>query len=307
MAITFAWENLCQLTALTFILLLAVCTLVYISISRALDPAGVIIAGLENMKQGDLSCRLPSFELIEWQRTATAINQLVSSQQQLLRERQQLALQLMKVQEEERRYLAHELHDELGQCLTAINAVATSIRQTAKQHCPDIVTDANQISRITQHIMDNIRNLLIRLRPADINELGLSASLNSLVSEWNVCNGQDCHYNFTLHGYCAALPEPLPVTLYRIVQECLTNIAKHASATRAQVILSIAGKSLTLTIEDNGIAKQLPLPNHGGMGLLGMRERVTALGGRLMLTIAKPNGLVVQCWLPISSISVTAT
>lgn len=154
--------------------------------------------------------------------------------------------------------------------------------------------------------MGSVRNLLTRLRPAEIDELGLSASLGGLVSEWNTRCGQNCHYSFILNGDCTALPESLPVTLYRIVQECLTNIAKHASATRVIVNLSVKEGSLTLIIEDNGIAKQLPLPNNAGMGLLGIRERVTALGGRLTLTIAKPSGLVVQCWLPIPSVYVVS-
>jgi signal transduction histidine kinase len=185
MEIAQAWDNISSLLGLSAMTVLAVCLLVFLSISRALRPATIIVAGLESMEKGNLAERLPSFELIEWQRTAKAVNQLAASQLQLLAERQKLTVKLINFQEEERRFLARELHDEFGQCLAAINAVAASIAQTAKQQCPALVGDADHISRITQHMLDNVRNLLKRLRPAEPDELGLAASLNSLVSGWN--------------------------------------------------------------------------------------------------------------------------
>lgn len=111
-----AWDNIRGLLGLSAMTILAVSLLVYLSISRALRPAGIIVAGLENMAQGNLAYRLPQFELLEWQRTGSAINQLAASQQRLLEERQKLAVKLINLQEEERRYLARELHDEFGQC-----------------------------------------------------------------------------------------------------------------------------------------------------------------------------------------------
>jgi len=282
---------------------LAVCLLVYLSISRALRPAGIIVAGLESMENGNLAYRLPPFELIEWQRTAKAINQLAASQQQLLAERQKLAVKLINLQEEERRYLARELHDEFGQCLAAINAVAASIAQTAEQLCPALVGEADHISRITQHMMASVRELLRRLRPAELDELGLAAGLNSLVSGWNMRSGGKIHYQLSIIGDCAVLPEPVTVTLFRITQECLTNIAKHSMATNAKVTLAITTNAVALTVEDDGIATGLPFAEASGIGLLGIRERVTALNGQLTLAIAQPHGLIVEAWLPIRSIT----
>ena len=137
MEIAQAWDNLCSLLGLSAMTVLAVCLLVYLSISRALRPAKIIVQDWRVWKK-EHDYRLPSFELIEWQCIATAINQLAASQQQLLAEHQKLAVQMIDVQEEERRYLARELHDEFGQCLAAINAVAASIAQTAEQQCPSL-------------------------------------------------------------------------------------------------------------------------------------------------------------------------
>ncbi len=199
MEIAQAWENICSLLGLSATTVLAVCLLVYLSISRALRPARIIVAGLENMEKGNLAYRLPPFELIEWQRTAKAINQLAASQQQLLAERQKLAVKLINLQEEERRYLARELHDEFGQCLAAINAVAASIALTAEQQCPVLVAEADHISRITQHMLDNVRDLLRHLRPAELDELGLAASLTSLVSGWNARSGGKIRYQLNIN------------------------------------------------------------------------------------------------------------
>ena len=299
MEIAQAWENIRNLLGLSIMTVLAVCLLVYLSISRALRPAGIIVTGLESMEKGNLACRLPSFELIEWQRTAAAINQLAASQQQLLAERQKLAVKLINLQEEERRYLARELHDEFGQCLAAINAVAASIAQTAEQQCPVLVGEADHISRIIQHMMDSLRDLLRRLRPAELDELGLAAGLNSLVSGWNARSGGKIHYQLSIAGDCSLLPEPLAITLFRIIQECLTNIAKHSAAGNAKVTLVIATDAVALTVKDDGIAAELPFADGPGIGLLGIRERVTALHGQLTLAIAHPHGLIVEAWLPV--------
>lgn len=301
MEIAKAWYNLCSLLGLSVITVLSVCLLVYLSISRALRPAKIIISGLESLEKAH-AYRLPSFELIEWQCIATAINQLAASQQQLLAERQKLAVKLINVQEEERRYLARELHDEFGQCLAAINAVAASIAQTAEQQCPTLVNDAEHIGRITRHMLDNVRDLLKRLRPAELDELGLAASLNSLVSGWNARSGGKCQYRLNIIGTCALLPEPLTITLFRIIQECLTNIAKHASAANANITLTITADTVKLAVKDDGSATNLPFADNAGIGLLGIRERVTALDGRLILAMAVPHGLIVEVHLPIPPI-----
>lgn len=299
MEMALAWDTLCHLLGLSLVTVLAVCLLVYFSISRALRPASLIVAGLERLQQGHLAERLPNFELIEWQRTATAINQLAASQQQLLAERQQLSLQLLHLQEEERRYVARELHDEFGQCLAAINAVAASIAQTAAQQCPVLVDEAAHISRITQHLLDDVRGLLKRLRPAGLDELGLAAGLEQLVSGWAAQNAGKTRYQLRVVGDCALLSDVLAVTLLRITQECLTNIAKHSAAQQATVGLEIQPDAVVLTVADNGNAVCLPLVAGIGMGLVGIKERVAALDGRLCLSLAQPHGLIVEVWLPI--------
>lgn len=299
MEITAAWTNIRNLLGLSAMMISAICLLVYLSISRILRPAHIIVDSLERMKKGDLSLRLPGFDIAEWQRTATAINQLVAAQQQLLAERSKLAVKLMTLQDEERRYLARELHDELGQCLAAISAVAVSIEQSAQRECPALVPEAQQISRISDHVMTRVRGLLLRLRPFEIDELGLADGLKSLASTWNLHSGGKTHYHLRIDGDCARLPEPLPATIFRIVQECLTNAAKHANADNVNVTLKIEAEAVTLTIEDDGITDKLPYAENPGIGLLGIRERVTALTGQMRMTTAQAHGLIIEIQLPV--------
>ncbi|MDD1621413.1 MAG: sensor histidine kinase [Methylococcaceae bacterium] len=296
-----AWNKTLDLMTLSSVTVSAVCLLVYLSISRALRPAQTIVSGVEDLESGHLDFRLPSFELKEWQRIASAINQLAASQQQLLDERQKLAVKLIDLQEQERRYLATELHDEFGQCLAAINALASSIKQTAEQRSPDLVAEADHIGRITTHMLEGVRCLLARLRPAEFDELGLAASLNSLVAGWNGRSSGKTRYHLSIVGDCAVLTETQALALFRIAQECLTNIAKHASASAVGVTLTIDDEAAVLTVKDDGVARQLPFADVAGIGLLGIRERVNALHGQLKLAIAEPSGLIVEARLPLAA------
>ncbi|MDO9104325.1 MAG: histidine kinase [Methylovulum sp.] len=298
-AMTHAWENIRNLLAFSAIIVPAIGMLIYVSISRILRPARLIVEGLEQMKKGDLSVRLPDFAVAEWQRTAIAINQLAASQQQLLAEHSKLAVRLMTIQDEERCYLARELHDELGQCLAAINAVAASITQTAEQDCPALVPEAQTVSRITGHIMATVRGLLLRLRPYELDVLGLSVSLESLVAKWNSHSGGKTRYQLVIDGDCGQLPATLPTVIFRSVQECLTNAAKHAHAAHVKVTLITGSEFVTLRIEDDGITADLPYPDNAGIGLLGIRERITTLAGHMRLTTIQPHGLSVHIHLPI--------
>ncbi len=294
-----AWGNLRTLLELTIMNIFAICCLVYIIINRALYPANRIVSGLEKMQNGDLTERLPQFQLLEWQKISTSINELAISQQTLLDDRKTLTFKLISLRDEERRYLARELHDELGQCLAAINALAASITQTAKQKCHIIVDDIESITRINRHIMNTIRTLLVKLRPTEIDELGLELGLNSLMNKWNSQTNNKTHYKLILTGHYQHLPEPYPITLFRIIQESMTNIAKHSCATNAVVELTINDNFIILTINDNGIMDSLPSADNSGVGLLGVRERVSALGGQLQLIKNESGGLCIKVSLPI--------
>lgn len=299
MVLSRAWDSFSVLMGLSAGTVLPVCFLVYAALHRALRPARQIVATLATMRAGDLAARLPEFSILEWRRIGAAINALAASQQQLLAERKHLIRQLMEMQEEERRFLVRELHDEMGQCLTAINAVAASITQTVAQECPAVIPEIEQVTRINRHMMDNLRSLLARLRPAELDELGLAACLDNLIAEWNARSAGTIVFRLQMQDDIPELPAPLPITLYRIVQEGLTNVARHSGATRASVDLKRHARDLILSIEDNGSRQPMPALDRHGLGLTGIRERIAALGGRFFLESGRLGGLALRVQLPL--------
>ncbi|MEX0616011.1 MAG: histidine kinase, partial [Methylophaga sp.] len=264
-------------------------------------PAQLIVSGLEKMSDGQLNTRLPAFDIAEWRRTSEAINALADSQQQVLADNQRLALKLLNVQEEEHRYIARELHDEFGQCLAGINAMTTSIRQSARQEYPKILPELENINNVIDHMMLALRNLLTRLRPAEVDEIGLQKSLQKLIKSWHQRSGNQTRFELTIDTDLATLPDPLPVNIYRIVQEALTNIAKHAYATQVSIELNCPqADTLALQIKDNGLAEAKNIQQSMGMGLLGIHERVSALGGQTSITANPAGGLKMLITLPVN-------
>ena len=293
-----AWQNVRDLATLSAVTLAAVCALVYWSVRRALRPAQTIVRGLSLLAAGNLAHRVPAFQLDEWRRIGAAVNALAESQQQLLQQRQQLAAKLIELQEDERRYLARELHDEFGQCLAGINAVASSVRFGAAERAPDLAAEAEQINEIAGGMLQRLRGLLQRLRPAELEQLGLAASLHSAVAVWSRLAAGKTSYRLQVVGDCRRLTDEQALALFRIAQECQTNIVKHAEAENVKLELQMDERRAVLQVEDDGVARKLPLAG-GGLGLLGMRERVAALNGEFSLAIVEPQGLRVTVSLPL--------
>lgn len=296
-----AWTETSSLMLLAGLMLASVCGLVYWSTSRALEPSRAIVAGLKELQRDNLAIRLPGFALNEWRYIGDAINQLAGSQRQLRAERRDLTARLMNLQEDERKALARELHDEFGQCLAGINALSLSIALDARRHCPALLGEIDQVREISQSMLNSMRGIVTRLRPAEWDEQGFEASLRGLVAGWNARSRGATDYALQLEGNAANLPEPIALALFRAAQECLTNVAKHAAATRVAIAVSVTADAARLTVSDDGGARCVPA--RFGVGLLGMRERVDSLHGRLDLSVAQPPGLRVSVWIPLQSAS----
>lgn len=305
-----AWRDLSALFGLTAIAMMAQCVLVYVSVGRALRPTGVLIAGLQRMEAGDLAHRLPHFALHELRRIGEACNRLAENLQDTLAQRAELSRKLMHLQEDERRHLARELHDEFGQCLAAVNAHAASVVQTAEAECPELLPDGQSIARIADHMMGLLRSLLLRLRPGGIDELGLVNSLQGLVRDWQARLGAKTRLALETSGELDDLPAAVSVDVYRVVQECLNNVAKHSGANDVRIRLDrpvvpmsdFEQDCIGIRIEDDGVADE-SIHRSSGLGLLGMKERVSALGGQLTLQVREGGGLAVHARIPLSSYS----
>ena len=307
------WKEVSGLLGLTGLVIGAICILQYGAISRALRPTKDILAGLDRLARGDLSCRLPNFRLIELQRISEVFNTLAANLDRTTREKMELAAKLVDNQEQERLDLARDLHDELAQSLSAMSAIAASIKATAATECPALVPEANSLSQTSIAMMRSLRNTLRALRPPEIDDFGLAASLSTLVRDQERLADGQLKISLEIDGDLRALPRTAASHVYRIVQEGLTNINKHAHAGRARVVLSFGPDTgeetapqrrwLTLTIEDNGCgAVESGLAAEGnGLGLIGMRERVTALGGTLDVVDLGDKGFKLRTMIPFEA------
>src|SRR6266852_512763 len=176
---------------------------------------------------GSTACRAASFRLIELQRISEVFNALADNLDRTTRERTALAARLVDQQEQERSHLARELHDEFAQTLSAISAAAASIKTTAEIECPVLVSEAENLSQLSIGMMRSLRSTLQTLRPPEINDFGLAASLSSLARNQERLAGGKLKIFLKLDGDLKVLPSTAASHIYRIVQEGLTNIGKH--------------------------------------------------------------------------------
>ncbi|MBK1713397.1 ATP-binding protein [Rubrivivax gelatinosus] len=210
----------------------------------------------------------------------------------------ELARGLIALQEDERAAIARELHDEMGQACTALRMdTALLKRAVALGDAEAARAAASRADQQAQSLLRGVRGLLQRLRPAHLEMLGLAAALEELCAGWQARSGVACSF----HGAAEAaggLGAEAELVVYRVAQEALTNVMRHARAGRVQVLLAREGESLALLVEDDGIG----LPPEGerrGLGLLGAAERAAALGGTLALEGAAGSGTRVRLTLPL--------
>lgn len=213
----------------------------------------------------------------------------------LLAQNRDLAQRLILAQEQERQSLARELHDELGQHCTAMRAEARFIQQ-AHAHTPT-GDSAARIGASAERLYGLVKGMLNRLRPPALDSLGIEMALLDLCDGWEAQTGIACRFMPT--GLSAALDDATAVTLYRLVQEALTNVARHAHA--HQVWVNLSGRSdgtLHLQVKDDGQGLPEGTPSRHGLGLIGMQERVAALHGSLQLHSQPGQGLRIDITLP---------
>jgi two-component system, NarL family, sensor histidine kinase UhpB len=300
-AVRQAWQQVSIMVSVAAAMALGIGILAALLIGHALLPARAIIDGLRRLEDGDHHHRLPSFRTAEFSHIGRAVNDLASRLAEITAERMKLTARLFQVQEEERRALARDLHDEFGQCLTATRALAASIEAGAPADRPDLAEEARAIARTTGQMMTTLRGALVRLRSQDLDELGLQSGLAQLVAGWNARSIPGVRFHLDVAGNLASVPGEAAVNIYRIAQECLTNAARHGKPHDVRLRIEyIAGRdeAVSLSIEDDGGGAAARLAAGAGHGILGIRERIAALGGTLAIEQAA-RGLRVAALIPL--------
>jgi len=303
-----AWAETRHIMPFTLGAVAFLCLIVYLAIDRALRPAQVVLAGLERLAGGDLSYRLPQVRLIELGQITALINKMTASLESAIADKEELARRLATAQEEERRHLARELHDEFGQSLAAVNAIAASVEATAETACPSLVPEARTLSQIAMKMMEGLRLTLAGLRPAIVDEIGLVDSLRALVFGWNGRQAGESRFAISVTGSFHDLPDAVAVNVFRIAQEGLTNAAKHARARNVELTLErLRGGSSTrwpegavlLRVEDDGRGCPRDNTGSGGTGLAGIRERAAMFGGCVAMESTLAGGTRLSVTIPV--------
>lgn len=237
-------------------------------------------------------------------RDITELKHAESARQQL-RETRLLTTHMDEAQEEERRHLARELHDELGQCLTAIKTDAVLIRNRTEQSEPKLFQSSQAIIDTASHIYDVVHNMITRLRPSPLDDLGLVPTLQESISKWQ-SRESDIHFSLDVDDGISGLDEKLNMTVFRVVQEAITNAVRHAQAKNIAVrIYRITHNEiphLSIEISDDGIGMEVKdFHSDVDFGLLGMRERAHSLGGTFELNSRLGEGVSLHVMIPIGA------
>lgn len=267
---------------------------------RALRPVRELEAGLHRLARGEATPQLPAFALREFRQVAGAIEQLAAALGAARAAQSALARQLIGVQEDERRALARDLHDEMGQTLTALNATAAHLERNASRLDAAAVAEcAADLRRDIRHSGEQLRAMLKTLRPHGLDAAGLTAALHEQVDGWRSRE--------TGIEFAEEIPDRLPtvddataLTLYRVLQEALTNVVRHSGARHCAIRLAAADGAIRLVVEDDGEGLPQAGPARRG-GLLGMAERLDMAGGQLQLDTPPGKGLRLVAELPVRS------
>ena len=212
-----------------------------------------------------------------------------------------LLKKLVTTQEDERRRIARDLHDQLGQRLTALRLKIASLREVVG-HDRDLSERATRLQEIAELLDSEVSFLAWELRPSAIEELGLVDAIGTFVREWSRHNGIEADFHATGMAYFELDPEA-DTHLYRIAQEALNNIVKHAEAAKVNVLVERMGDEVVLIVEDDGKGfdrtEKRTKKTSKGLGLTGMGERASLIGGVVEIESAPGSGTTIFARVPV--------
>lgn len=294
----------------SLLIMLGVCSGIGLLLSLALSyvlvrPVHHLVQATDRVREGDFAARAPVFSGDEIGMLARAFNQMAATLEEsrvAVREkeaaRQVLLGRLVQAQEEERKHLARELHDELGQSLSHTLLTIESACRT----CVEMRTHCCEVKADIRKLIDDVRRLAWNARPSILDDYGLDKALAQLVNETAKRADFRLDYQYVAAPDRPRLEGAIEVTLYRIAQEALTNVVRHAQASQASVVLIHHGHEVRLIVEDDGRGLTPPpegAPARTPLGLAGMHERAALAGGQLTIDSAAGTGTTVRVKIPL--------
>ncbi len=310
-AILDGWDNLRDILLAQLVLFVLADVLIFWLVGHWLAPLERVQRGLREIERGDHHVRLPPLPGKEAGQMGRAFNRMAQAVEDNIQVRQASAeaqarldaqrefTQLLHARiEEERAALARELHDELGQSLTAIRSIAKSMMQHPDVAGGPLERHAKMLFDTAGQTSEAMRRMIPRLRPIQLEGMGLVDAVRDLLTETQQ-NQPHVRFELSVDQTLPPLDDRLELSAYRIVQEAVTNVVRHAEATRAQVLISVADGTLVLLIADNGKGASV-LQRDGHYGVRGMQERAAAHGGEVSFQPGGDGGLVVRVVLPLA-------
>lgn len=313
-AVLDGWDNLRDILFAQVTLFVLADLLIFWMTGRWLAPLEKIQRGLREIEQGDHEVRLPPLPGKEAAEMGRAFNRMAQAVEDNILVRQASAEAQARLDaqrdftkllhariEEERAALALELHDELGQSLTAIRSIAKSLMQHPDVAGGPIEKHAKMLFDTAGMTSDAMHRMIPRLRPIKLEGMGLVDAVRDLLTETQQ-NNPGLRFELTVSQTIPALNDALELSAYRIVQEAVTNIVRHAQATHAQVSLGLSSGQLQLIVVDNGKGAA-SLERDGHYGVRGMQERAESHAGSVSFERASEGGLEVRVLLPLNQSS----
>ncbi len=302
------WDDLVELAMLAVAVNAAVFLVLYLTLSQILRPVGRLAQGLGDLERGDYEARLRRPAVRELEVITERFNSLSAHLENARNENLMLSRRLIHIQDDERRQIAAELHDELGPDLFGLSAELLSLRQMSAnipEHGPRINTRVGRLLKIADRIKDLNRDLLRRLRPMSIGRVPLGDAIARLLAELQTLK-EGAKIEFHGEDLAASYGEAVDLTVYGSIREGVTNALRHADCMKVAITLREQANSRTkgrriphslhLGVQDDGcgISPEATF----GYGLTGMTERVRALGGELKIGSGQNGGTVLELKIP---------
>jgi len=252
------------------------------------------LLSLVRIELGGQQCTLGTYRDVTEAKRAEA--QLRASRTAL----RSLATRQQAIREDERTRIAREIHDSLGQALTALKLQLAAAQESATTEAPALSGRLSETALMVDDLVKSVRRIATELRPAILDQLGLPAAVEWLAQDFSRRTGIRCQTTNLPSN--ATITGELATALFRIVQEALTNVLRHAGATRVDIELGMKSDCVTLEINDDGSGiTEAGTVGPGSLGILGMRERAAAIGGVLEVAPREHGGTRVAAWFPPSS------
>jgi two-component system sensor histidine kinase UhpB len=297
------WVGFLAIALAGFALMLLAGIVAHFTVGAALGPLRDLGAGLTRMRNGNYGELISPTGPPEIRKSCEEANDLARTLSLLSQDNRLLLRKIVSLQDDERRDLARELHDELGPLLFGIRANAVALLEAVPQDKQELDSSAQGVVQSVEALQQANRRILDRLRPLYIHEIGLEKSIQTLLKNAQ-SQAPEIKLTADIAGGLTDVDGILAQTVYRVIQEGLTNVLRHARASSVHVQASIGHDDLVVEISDDGVG--FPAGNLFGRGLTGMHERVRALNGTFQL-LREDRRTYVRCRLPAGEAGVPSS